>query len=690
MLLPLLLLLATPVGGLRESGGQGGALGDHWARRGSGDRRDVECLDCGPRCVVTKVAKPMQGQCVGFTPAEFYIGDEIKAGQRLHRVQYTEMRSCVKGQAESNTRGLQAENRLANIPFGLLGGATLDDARSECRARWQDIARPPWYFHTCNDPLRREEAQLSDFASAVAFEPYRDRFRKAVVLATNVLAGTEASGGLVVKEEEVFIDAVRDLDACVKNASNPEDTCKRELQKGGGVGGVAVAFHIEGHYDTGLQETALDRALYVGDIYANELATALVQQIGTPIEVRMSRGRDATPCNGPLDDTTCLRGVPCSPISDRDAWTSFVSPEWWVRTPNKWFGGTVPSQTRVREWYCDNDPRLYIGKRRNGQLGRVDVYVRNSNPNIKSECDEFDSVTGIATPGGGDSQCKEINRTNPVPADCCGYCFLSVLHIMELFNCTGLTELRTNKRGRDTIANFCKKTQFCKEARPCSGDPVRMGNPTDLLSASSSDIYCDPLNRGCNAEYVDGRKTSDVVAEILEQRAAEEASAPRVGPYFANETEQGASAVMGVVLGVANTSVDRFKDSLNKTSLGFPLSTPDPDGRAPPKVCGYGAVCDLRLDSIRLRMGYYVNERLANPAGTPGTDYGAIFGGLFAFTVCAGGIGYVYWRRRKFLQAEKERKARKALKKYTDKRAAKTGLTYGDDGKVVDNVSKNA
>lgn len=688
----LLLLHAVPGGGAGESGEQGGPLDGEWAGKGGGARRDVECLDCGPRCVATKVAKPMQGQCVGFTPAEFYMGDEIKAGQRLHRVQYTEMRSCVKGQAESNIRGLQAENRLTNIPFGLLDGATLNDAHTECKARWQDIPKPPWYFHTCNDPLRREEAQLSGYASAADFEPFRDQFIKAVAKATNVMAGTEASGGLVVKEEEVFIDSVRELEVCAKNASDPGDTCKRELPIGnaGAARGVSVMFHIEGHYDASLQETALDRALYVGDVYANELSNALVEQIGTPIQVRITKGRDATPCLGPLDTTTCLQGIPCSPISDRDAWTSFVSPEWWVRTPNKWFGGAIPSQTRVREWYCDDDPRLYLGTRRNGQLGRVDVYVRNSNPNIKSECDYFDSVTGDPTPGGGDSQCKDVNRTNPVPADCCGYCFLSVLHIMELFNCTGLTDLKNNKRGRDTIATFCRKTQFCREVRPCSGDPVRMGNPTDLLSASSSDIYCDPLDRGCEAEYVDGRQRSDVIAEILERRAAEEAPDPEVGPYFANQTSQGAVVVMGVVEGVANESVDEFRKDVNKTSLGMPLSTPDPEGRAPPKVCGYRAVCDVRLDSIRLRVGYYVNERLANPAGTPGFDYGSFFGGLFVFSLVFGCAGYLYWRRRKFLAAEKERKARKALKKYTDKRAEKTGLTYGDDGKVIDNVSKNA
>ena len=56
----LLLLYAVPGGGAGESGGQGGPLDGEWAGKGGGARRDVECLDCGPRCVATKVAKPMQ------------------------------------------------------------------------------------------------------------------------------------------------------------------------------------------------------------------------------------------------------------------------------------------------------------------------------------------------------------------------------------------------------------------------------------------------------------------------------------------------------------------------------------------------------------------------------------------------------------------------------------------------------
>jgi hypothetical protein len=37
---------------------------------------------------------------------------------------------------------------------------------------------------------------------------------------------------------------------------------------------------------------------------------------------------------------------------------------------------------KVREWYCDYDPRLFVGKVRLGQLGYTDFYLRNSNLHV--------------------------------------------------------------------------------------------------------------------------------------------------------------------------------------------------------------------------------------------------------------------------------------------------------------------
>ena len=40
----------------------------------------------------------------------------------------------------------------------------------------------------------------------------------------------------------------------------------------------------------------------------------------------------------------------------------------WVRTDRRWYGGTMPAKLMLREWYCDNDPRLFVGKVRLGQV----------------------------------------------------------------------------------------------------------------------------------------------------------------------------------------------------------------------------------------------------------------------------------------------------------------------------------
>ena len=51
----------------------------------------------------------------------------------------------------------------------------------------------------------------------------------------------------------------------------------------------------------------------------------------------------------------------------------------------------------LREWYCDNDPRLFAGKVRLGQLGWTDFYLRNSNLHVKSECDHTSGAIGLKT-----------------------------------------------------------------------------------------------------------------------------------------------------------------------------------------------------------------------------------------------------------------------------------------------------
>jgi hypothetical protein len=184
------------------------------------------------------------------------------------------------------------------------------------------------------------------------------------------------------------------------------------------------------------------------------------------------------------------------------AFTSFTSPNWWRRADKVWFGGNVPSRARLREWYCDDNPRLYIGKVQNGQLGTSDFYQQSANPNVKNECDPYDSVE--RDPSKGDRQCAGINFTQPVPADCCGYCFLSNIHLMELYNCSQMQNPLRNRMLADTISEYCLETQRCRQERPCFGDPVPM-DANAMLSSTSFDTYCDPLNRGCATPYVDAR-----------------------------------------------------------------------------------------------------------------------------------------------------------------------------------------
>lgn len=57
---------------------------------------------------------------------------------------------------------------------------------------------------------------------------------------------------------------------------------------------------------------------------------------GTAYTCARPSGRDATPCGGPDDKTTCLMGDVCRPITARVSYTDFISRDWWIRTDKRW------------------------------------------------------------------------------------------------------------------------------------------------------------------------------------------------------------------------------------------------------------------------------------------------------------------------------------------------------------------
>jgi len=179
--------------------------GDTSLRAGSGGRRErraVVCADCGPRCISTKVAKPMNGECVGPTPVTFYEGEEVKAGQLLWREQYRRMRVCVQNEGQANRRSGSRERGLQQMAPSLLD-LSVADAQDYCRSFWQDIKDPPTFYHTCNDPLFTEEAQMRGFTLDDFDANLRDTFKRAV--AASMMNLKQNNSELVITSENVVI-----------------------------------------------------------------------------------------------------------------------------------------------------------------------------------------------------------------------------------------------------------------------------------------------------------------------------------------------------------------------------------------------------------------------------------------------------------------------------------------------------
>ena len=383
--------------------------------------------------------------------------------------------------------------------------------------------------------------------------------------------------------------------------------------------GIRVHFHVVGLAE---QKEEVDQILFGGEVLGLEIEKEFGKITGKFPQVTLRLGRDATPCGGPFDISTCILGDVCRPISDRSSFTDFVSRDWWVRTDARWYGGTVPPNWLVREWYCDYDPRLFVGKVRVGQLGYSDFYLRNSNLQVKSECDH-DEEAGITLQGGlsktvakvgnvveesgldPNRNCATVNTTDPVPFDCCGYCFLSNIHLTRLWNCTGMQDILNNDEAIAVLAKYCTTTRLCREYRPCFGEPVQMGDPFALLRSSTYDVWCDPLNRGCNTPYIDGR----------------------------------------------------------------PLKPGE-------RKCGYKWACDHRIPSIRNRIGYYWNDSTIFPPFPPPKEYYVMSAGVAAAiavtSLCCSGIAVVLYRRWRFIRDKKARKLRKEQLKFLRKRDART------------------
>ena len=79
---------------------------------------------------------------------------------------------------------------------------------------------------------------------------------------------------------------------------------------------------------------------------------------------------------------------------------------------------------------------------------------------------------------------------------------LSNIHLTRLWNCTGMQDILNNDEAIAVLAKYCTTTRLCREYRPCQR---QMGDPFALLRSSTYDVWCDPLNRGCNTPYIDGR-----------------------------------------------------------------------------------------------------------------------------------------------------------------------------------------
>jgi hypothetical protein len=77
------------------------------------------------------------------------------------------------------------------------------DAQDYCRSFWQDLKDPPTFYHTCNDPLFTEEAQMRGFTLDDFDANLRDTFKRAV--AASMMNLKQNNSELVITSENVVI-----------------------------------------------------------------------------------------------------------------------------------------------------------------------------------------------------------------------------------------------------------------------------------------------------------------------------------------------------------------------------------------------------------------------------------------------------------------------------------------------------
>eukprot|EP00961_Rhodomonas_salina_P124195 1673950-Rhodomonas_salina.2 len=330
---------------------------------------------------------------------------KVPPGSPMWRVQYLPLRSCVGHEGQANIRQQGSVSALVQIdPFLFNLGIT--DVQDQCRRRWIDIRYPPTFFYTCNDPLAMEEAQIAFAGTAAAFrEQHLTSLRASIALAVNNLKAIDSN--MTVTADDVVVVNITDAAPCDPGTNTTAAAfCDKRLVSARD--GIRARFRVVNQEAT---YADLDNVLYVTEAYGAELQRVLSLALEEFVEVQMTLGRDASLCEGPADGSSCLAGRVCGRVTERAAFTDFTSPAWWARADPRWFGGSIPSRPALREWYCDSDPRLFVGTVKVGQIGTADFYLRSSNPQVKSECD--------AGEGAGAAQCAGINRTTPVPGDCC-------------------------------------------------------------------------------------------------------------------------------------------------------------------------------------------------------------------------------------------------------------------------------
>jgi len=153
---------------------------------------------------------------------------------------------------------------------------------------------------------------------------------------------------------------------------------------------------------------------------------------------------------------------------------------------------------------------------------------------------------------------------------------------------------RKNQKTLISHANtpeYCIKTRFCLEARPCFGEPVKMGDPFALLRATTYDVYCG--TKVHIRTHVCACKDTAMHGDFPSSGSC--ASVIRVHPpLFPFPTTHSQTHIKHKIT---------LPDPLNRG-----CKTPYVDGRPlkpGERACGYKWACDLRIPSIRLRIGYY-------------------------------------------------------------------------------------